>query len=884
MNSLPINDDEARLGKPSRPLFRTIKRVASYMVFRSITLLLAVAAGLYLTIMVANFGGYIDKIFEGRINETILGMLRGGWLRDVPLDQREVQIEAMRWELEESYGLHEPFLLRTWNWLIHGLTLDFGNTRHNYSTTYISSASRTNDIQSILKLALPYTLILIGGANLLVFLISLAVSMRISRNYGGFWDRLIVALSPLSSVPAWVHGIWLIILFSAQLRILPFPKHVEILMAENWVEYLPFLARYMVLPFLAIFISAIFQTIYYWRSYFLIYSGEDYVEMARAKGLPNSRLERTHILRPSLPYILTNFSLTMIGLWQGAIALEVLFYWQGIGQLFLRAVRFFDTPMVVAIVVCFAYLLVITVFILDVLSAILDPRIQIGSVSQTRTSFTRSQGIISWLRRKKTDAPVSLGAHSTREKKTLDEPGETSYSSTSRPKRESLWQRISPVFLMILRNPAALISSLLILFLIAVSIGTAILVPYDQAVAMWRREERAFIENPRLAPPVWTNIFRRDKLPETLVMDSQDDVSTKVSSPLTEDMNQIDINFSFDYDYGAYPKDMVIFMSSQYSEKQPLIDLTWIKPDGEELNLGRFSIQSTTSFYVLQDARVKSRFGDQPLSDRLFRDMDDPDGKPLKGNYTLRLLAFTFEEDSDFDARMVVYGQVHGWAGTDNMRRDLTLALLWGTPVALAFGLIGAVATTLLSMLIAALGAWFGGWVDEVIQRISDVNLILPVLPMAIMVFIMYSKSIWAILGVVVLLNIFGNGIKVFRSAFLQIREQPYIEAAQAYGAGNWRIIMNYLVPRMIPILVPQFVIMVPGYVFFEVTLAFLGVSDPYIPTWGKMIYEALTVSWFGGNYYWIVQPVALLLITALAFAMLGFTLDRILNPRLREH
>ena len=67
-------------------------------------------------------------------------------------------------------------------------------------------------------------------------------------------------------------------------------------------------------------------------------------------------------------------------------------------------------------------------------------------------------------------------------------------------------------------------------------------------------------------------------------------------------------------------------------------------------------------------------------------------------------------------------------------------------------------------------------------------------------------------------------------------------------------------------------------------TLAFLGVSDPYIPTWGKMIYEALTVSWFGGNYYWIIQPVTLLLITALAFAMLGFTLDRILNPRLREH
>lgn len=883
MNESSSNNYSLNSDKPVFPLRQTIKRIATYTLVRFMTLFFAVVVGLYLTILVANLGGYVDKVFEGRINETILGMIRGGWLRELPPEQREAAIEAARWEMEESYGLHEPFLLRTWQWLVHGLTLDFGETRFNYSSSYFYS-SDPQDIRQLIRLALPYTLTLVGTANLVVFLLSLVIAMRVSRNYGGFLDRLFVALSPISSVPPWVHGIWLIILFSAQLRVLPFPRQIEILQAENWVEYLPFLAQYAILPFLAIFISALFMNIYYWRSYFLIYSSEDYVELARAKGLSASTLERRHILRPALPYTITSFALSMIGLWQGAIALEVLFYWQGIGQMFLRAVRLFDTSMIVGIVVCFAYILVITIFILDIVCALLDPRIQIGSIGQTRQPVRfRLKGLSGWFNREKDTGsrPQATEMNQRIEKHHPQKPDADSHPATAKrpdPLRQT-WAALRPI----LRNPPALVSGLLILLLVAVSIGTIIFIPYDQAVAMWRRDERAFIENPRMAPPVWVNFFRRDKLPETLILDSREQPATKQVKALSDGMSAVEITFSFDYDYQIYPQDLVIFMTSRYQEKKPLVDVTWLKPDGQEIRLNRFSVQSETSYYVSQDEKVKSKLGEKPISDSLLRNLEDLDGKPLAGEYQLRLTTVVFEEDSDFDARMVLYGSVYGLAGTDNNRRDLMIALLWGTPVALAFGLLGAVITTLLSMLIAAFGAWFGGWIDELIQRISDVNLILPVLPIAIMVFIMYSKSIWAILGVVVALNIFGNGIKVFRAAFLQIRELPYIEAAQVYGAGNRRIILHYLIPRMVPVLVPQLVIMVPGYVFFEATLAFLGVSDPYIPTWGKMIYEALNVSWFSGNYYWILQPIVLLLTTALAFAMLGFTLDRILNPRLRE-
>jgi peptide/nickel transport system permease protein len=222
-------------------------------------------------------------------------------------------------------------------------------------------------------------------------------------------------------------------------------------------------------------------------------------------------------------------------------------------------------------------------------------------------------------------------------------------------------------------------------------------------------------------------------------------------------------------------------------------------------------------------------------------------------------------------------------AGTDHRRRDLTIALLWGTPIALMFGLVAAVGTTVLTMVISGVGVWYGGWLDELIQRITEVNLILPVLPILIMVGTFYNRSIWTMLGVIILLGIFGGAIKTNRAIFLQVKQSPYIEAAQAYGAGNSRIIFSYLIPRIIPLLIPAFVIQIPAFVFLEASLAVLGLGDPTIPTWGKIINDANSNgALYGGLYYWVLQPSILLMVTGLAFAMVGYSLDRIFNPRLR--
>jgi len=243
----------------------------------------------------------------------------------------------------------------------------------------------------------------------------------------------------------------------------------------------------------------------------------------------------------------------------------------------------------------------------------------------------------------------------------------------------------------------------------------------------------------------------------------------------------------------------------------------------------------------------------------------------------------TFEEGSTGDAKLVVFGQVAGLAGTDHRRRDLTVGLLWGAPIALSFGLLAAVGATAISFVIAGIGTWYGGWIDAAIQRITEVNMQLPFLPILILLGTFYTSSIWLLLAVIVALSIFGAQIKTYRAMFMQVKNSPYIEAARAYGAGNFRIITRYMIPRIAPVLIPGFVISIPTYVFLEASLALLGLGDPTLPTWGKMLNDAYdNGALYKGYYWWVMEPAVLLVVTGLAFSMLGFALDRVFNPRLR--
>jgi peptide/nickel transport system permease protein len=351
----------------------TFTRVARYTGVRLVTLFITVVIGIFLTIMIANMGGYVDEIQRGEIRENVaLRANASPAIRNLSPEERTKWMEEQYRLAEKQLGLDQPFVVRTGRFLWNAMTLNLGRAQR------MASDSGSRQVRLIILERLPSTLVLFATANFLLFFAEIGIALSLSRKYGSFWDKFIVTMAPTSSAPAWFYGIFLILIFAAILKILPFDGMVSVPPPTNPFLYALSLLEHMVLPVLAWGLNGIFINSYTWRTFFLIYSSEDYVEMAKAKGLKSKEIESRYVLRPTLPTIITTFALTLIGVWTGAPVLETVFNWPGLGRTFLQAVGLFDTPVIVGSTVIFAYLLAITVFLLDFVYALVDPRVKIG--------------------------------------------------------------------------------------------------------------------------------------------------------------------------------------------------------------------------------------------------------------------------------------------------------------------------------------------------------------------------------------------------------------------------------------------------------------------------------------------------------------------------
>ena len=352
-------------------------RLARYTVGKFLSLFLAVLIGMYLTILVANMGGYVDEIMKAQIRERIgLSVAMDPELRRLPSEERLELIDGLVAVEEQRLGLDQPFIARSFRFLFNAMTLNLG------SAQYLSSDSGSRFVRLIILERLPPTLLLMTTASFTLFFISLIFALFLSRNYGTFLDKMVIALSPTSSAPAWFYGIFLLLIFAAVLGVLPFGGMVAAPPPEDPIAYALSVGKHLILPVTAWLISGFFGSVFGWRTFFLIFSMEDYVELARAKGLSSRDIERRYILRPTLPNIITNFALMLISLWQGAIILETVFNWPGLGRMLYSAVQVFDTPIIVGSNVIYAYLLALTVFVLDFIYALVDPRVRVGSGGQ----------------------------------------------------------------------------------------------------------------------------------------------------------------------------------------------------------------------------------------------------------------------------------------------------------------------------------------------------------------------------------------------------------------------------------------------------------------------------------------------------------------------
>lgn len=369
-----FSQPEAKSETKKRSETSAFSRVAKYAGFRIVVLFFTVVAGVYLTILIANMGGYVDEMRRGAIREQIALTIQGDpSFQELSREVRNERMEEMVRIQEESLGLNRPFIVRSFDYLWDALTLNLGRA------DLMSSDSGSQQVRYILLERLPPTLVLFGTANLTLFFLALFVGLYLSRRYGSFLDKAMIALAPTSSAPSWFYGLFLILIFAAILGILPFGSMVDAPPPEDPLKYALSLAKHLILPVTAIIISQIFLNGYNMRTFFLIYSSEDYVEMAKAKGLSDREIERRYVLRPTLPTIITNFALLLIVMWQGAILLETVFNWPGLGRAYYQAIGLFDTAVIIGNTIIYAYLLAITVFVLDFVYALVDPRVRLGN-------------------------------------------------------------------------------------------------------------------------------------------------------------------------------------------------------------------------------------------------------------------------------------------------------------------------------------------------------------------------------------------------------------------------------------------------------------------------------------------------------------------------
>jgi len=351
-------------------------RLMRYSAVKLVSLFVTVVIGIFLTIMIANMGGYVDQMMKAEIRDriTIQVQMNPAFKQLDPQLKNELIAERIQNEVERL-DLDQPLIVRTLRFMKNALTLRLGRSQS------MTADDGSRNVRQIILQRLPYTLLLMGTAELVLFFSTLLLALALSMHYGSFWDKVIIALSPSSAIPAWFYGIFLILLFASVLKILPFGGVIDAPVPDSFIERALSVLKHMILPASSLILSSFFISIYDWRTFFLIYSSEDYVDMAKAKGLEPRNVQRRYVLRPTLPTIITSFALLLITIWTGAIITETVFNWPGLGVVTYKAIGLYDTPVIVGTTIIYAYLLAMTVFLLDFVYAIVDPRVKIGGES-----------------------------------------------------------------------------------------------------------------------------------------------------------------------------------------------------------------------------------------------------------------------------------------------------------------------------------------------------------------------------------------------------------------------------------------------------------------------------------------------------------------------
>ncbi|MDY0179592.1 MAG: ABC transporter permease, partial [Synergistaceae bacterium] len=248
----------------------------------------------------------------------------------------------------------------------------------------------------------------------------------------------------------------------------------------------------------------------------------------------------------------------------------------------------------------------------------------------------------------------------------------------------------------------------------------------------------------------------------------------------------------------------------------------------------------------------------------------------------LHALSLEGPSPSEGSLELVLPGGRWGLLGTDQRGRDVLSLFIVGIRVSLLVGISATFIASLLGLSIGLASGYLGGVADSLIMRIVDVLLSIPILPILMVLVGIWGKGLWQLVLILGLFSWMGTA-RTVRSLALSLRESCYVENLRSIGAGSWYILYRHLLPEAMPIVLAAVSLGVPGAILAEAGLSFLGLSDPRIISWGRMLHEAHGFGAFTAGAWWLIIPPGLgISIICLVFLDMGRSIEEMADPRLR--
>lgn len=461
-----------------------------------------------------------------------------------------------------------------------------------------------------------------------------------------------------------------------------------------------------------------------------------------------------------------------------------------------------------------------------------------------------------------------------------------------------------------IRSKSGIAGVIILLILIFMTLYAFFGIPFS-SFKEWNNPNY-WIDNPRLASPIWSDFFGflGRNTPEHLILSSSVDNNdansgkNKVTISTTNEngINVVTHSYHINYNSDVPPNDFMITYSLHKEEIPPAIEIELTRPNKNKFDIYFDSITpsisgSNQSITLGRIFSTDSLIHQKLLDYLKFYDYKQETSKPevmlfsnqekrsiMKGNYTFNVKFYLFDnEDKILNSKLILGGEKFGLMGTDELRRDLTVGLVWGAPVALFIGLSVSTISIVIGMIYGVIAGYKGKRTDESLMRINDIFYSLPTLPLLIIMSLFIGRSIFLIVLFLIFFGWMGTA-KISRSLALQIKNFQYVEAAKLIGQSDIKIIFKHIIPQLLPLTFASIAISVPGAILAEASLSFIGLGDPSIPTWGQILHEAHTAAAASrGLWWWLIPPGMLIALTGLAFVLIGNTIDSVLNPKMKR-